>query len=262
MGEVLPREKSHINLKTKTNRNRYYCNKASVFGRSVQSSQSTLDVKTLYSTPNSELIVSSTRLDFGDLGVKEYATKYLELSAAPGASVIVSDIRLSPESTPFSIDKTQFAIPSGGSELLEIYFNPQEIENFNAELLIQSDADNAEIITVKLLGRAVIQGEEPIRVTPKLVNLNEGETASVAVSLSGIPQSDLVVAVSSTNTAALTVSPQSLLFTAENWQDPQFVAVAAIQDADVYNEEVSINFETDRWATVEALALIDDDDPA
>ncbi|MEE2902721.1 MAG: hypothetical protein VYC39_10335 [Myxococcota bacterium] len=255
-----------MNSKTKTNKNRMLLttlSKASVFWSICAVFAINAGCEdTVLNTPNSELIVSSTRLDFGDLGVKEYATKYLELSAAPGASVIVSDIRLSPENTPFSIDKTQFAIPSGGSELLEIYFNPQEIENFTAELLIRSDADNAEIITVKLLGRAVIQGEEPIRVTPKLVNLIEGETASVAVSLSGIPQSDLVVAVSSTNTAALTVSPQSLLFTAENWQDPQFVAVAAIQDADVYNEEVSINFETDRWATVEALALIDDDDPA
>lgn len=66
-----------------------------------------------------------------------------------------------------------------------------------------------------------------------------GETNTYTLALGTQPTADVVVSVAS-DVAQLTVSPSTLTFTPENWDTPQTVTVAAVHDARVEGEHISV----------------------
>src|SRR5207249_2370587 len=72
-----------------------------------------------------------------------------------------------------------------------------------------------------------------ITVTPTagLVTTESGGTASFTVQLDTQPTADVVIPVSSSNTAEGTVSSANLTFTAANWNAAQTVTVTGVDDA-------------------------------
>ncbi len=72
-----------------------------------------------------------------------------------------------------------------------------------------------------------------VTVTPTsgLITTEAGATTTFSVCLTSQPSSNVVIAVSSSNTAEGTVSPAELTFTPSNWGEPQVVTVTGIDDS-------------------------------
>ncbi|MGD9858225.1 MAG: pre-peptidase C-terminal domain-containing protein, partial [Planctomycetaceae bacterium] len=72
--------------------------------------------------------------------------------------------------------------------------------------------------------------------SPTLTTGEEGRQASVSIALQTQPTADVTISVSSTNTAAGTVSTANVVFTAANWDVPQVVTVTGADDTVVGND--------------------------
>ncbi len=87
------------------------------------------------------------------------------------------------------------------------------------------------------------------------VTVTEGEEVDFDVELNFEPPGDVAVDVVSEDTGAVTVMPESLEFTPDNWNTQQLVTVMGIQDPDANDETVMLrlsgNGVTTRMVTVE-----------
>ena len=71
------------------------------------------------------------------------------------------------------------------------------------------------------------------------LTVTEGETATYTVALGSQPTANVTVAIASSS-SKLSVSPENLSFTTENWNDAQTVTLAADQDDDALNYWVRV----------------------
>ncbi len=79
-----------------------------------------------------------------------------------------------------------------------------------------------------------IDDESPgVRVTPTagLTTTESGGTATFTVRLNSKPSADVTIPLSSSKTTEGTVSPASVVFTAENWNAPQTVTITGVDDS-------------------------------
>jgi alpha-tubulin suppressor-like RCC1 family protein len=93
-----------------------------------------------------------------------------------------------------------------------------------------------------------------------MVNVNEGATATVGVSLQYMPAGSVVVAVASADGTVASAAPGSLTFTAANYATPQLVTITGTQDPDAVNDATSLSL-TSAGATpaTVGVTVIDDD---
>ncbi|HMW08622.1 MAG TPA: hypothetical protein PK079_24190, partial [Leptospiraceae bacterium] len=73
-----------------------------------------------------------------------------------------------------------------------------------------------------------------------VTTVTEGGTALLSVSLSGNPGAARTLNLTSSNPAAITLSPATLNFTAANWNIPQAVLLTGISDSNASTESVTI----------------------
>lgn len=71
-------------------------------------------------------------------------------------------------------------------------------------------------------------------ISPAEITIDEGSSATIDVSLPSQPDGDVTVSVFSA-VAAVEVSPGTLTFTADNWDEGQDVTVTAPEDGNAYN---------------------------
>ena len=79
------------------------------------------------------------------------------------------------------------------------------------------------------------------------VSVDEGETATFTVVPASEPLADLIIVPVSSNTEAVTVSPDSLTFTVGtngNWETPQNVTVTGVDDDDEFDDFAVIHHGT------------------
>ncbi|MBF2753760.1 MAG: autotransporter outer membrane beta-barrel domain-containing protein, partial [Gammaproteobacteria bacterium AqS3] len=79
-----------------------------------------------------------------------------------------------------------------------------------------------------------------LSVTGTPVRVDEGGAANFQIALASRPSGDVAVALSSPDTAIVTVSPGRLDFTASNWDEPQTVRVAGVEDVDPDNQRLQL----------------------
>ena len=79
-----------------------------------------------------------------------------------------------------------------------------------------------------------------IVLTTTSLNLAEGGSGTVGVSLSNQPPSAVAIAVASGDTTAVSATPATLNFTTANWNVVQNVTATAINDADATDETVAV----------------------
>ena len=88
---------------------------------------------------------------------------------------------------------------------------------------------------------AVSDDDEPsLIVSEPSLSLEEGAGASYTVALGTEPPGPVAVAVSVSEGAGVSVSPASLAFTADDWNAPRTVTVAALEDDDIADESGSL----------------------
>ena len=81
-----------------------------------------------------------------------------------------------------------------------------------------------------------------VRVSPERLRIAEGRSGSYNVRLNTEPAADVTINVSSDNDD-VTVSPEQLTFTADNWNAPQTVTVSAADDPDAAEDEATLRHE-------------------
>jgi len=79
-----------------------------------------------------------------------------------------------------------------------------------------------------------------IALSPSTLHVTEGGTATLNVSLTAQPASNLTVTLASSDATAVTLGTTSLTFTTTNWATAQPVTVTGVEDADAAQEAVTI----------------------
>ncbi|MCC6491491.1 MAG: hypothetical protein IT424_00535 [Pirellulales bacterium] len=105
------------------------------------------------------------------------------------------------------------------------------------------DGGNVAVVhegTADLRGIAVLPALPGFTVTPTtgLVTTEAGGAANFTVALNAPPTVDVVITVATSDASEGTVSASSLTFTPANWNTPQTVTVAGVDDA-VYDQDVA-----------------------
>ena len=80
-----------------------------------------------------------------------------------------------------------------------------------------------------------------VTVNPLELTISEGESGTYSVGLDAEPSSSVTVKVTVPEGADLTVSPDTLEFTGENWEDAQTVTVSTTEDDDAVSDGVGIS---------------------
>lgn len=93
---------------------------------------------------------------------------------------------------------------------------------------------------------------------PTTLTIDEGGTATFAVSLTIAPDADVTVNVASSDEGAATAAAASLTFTPDNFDEPQTVTVTAVGDDDITNESATITLSATDLADVAVAVSVND----
>ena len=95
--------------------------------------------------------------------------------------------------------------------------------------------------TVPLAFPIVVATAQPgVSVSPANLNLNEGATTSYTVTLNTQPSGPVTITPVSGDSGVVSISPNRLIFTTTNWNAPQTMNVAGVEDDNAINETVTI----------------------
>lgn len=111
----------------------------------------------------------------------------------------------------------------GGAGYVALYYG--SLDGFSAAQLESNgiDGHTADCTPYVSLNPA-------LEISPSDLSLDEGSSGSFSISLKTAPLDDVVVSLSSSNSAEGSVSPASLTFNSSNWSTPQTVTVTASDD--------------------------------
>ena len=122
--------------------------------------------------------------------------------------------------------------------------------------------------SASVLPGVVLAQEDPfglnaqgIETMPDAVKMGEeANPASVGVTLSLEPSINRTVMITNSDPGAVTVSPESLTFTSENWAQKQQFNITPVQDADANDENVTLTLSGDGLTSKRVTVTIIDDD--
>lgn len=92
------------------------------------------------------------------------------------------------------------------------------------------------------------------------LTVGEAGNGTFNVRLAAQPVANVIVTLSSANTAKATISPPTLTFSTSNWNTPQTVTVNGVNDADVVNESVNMSVASTSLTTRSVTVTVIDDD--
>ena len=101
---------------------------------------------------------------------------------------------------------------------------------------------------------------QTIQVSQTVVNLDENEATTIAVTLGFAPTNNVQITIVSGDGAAVAVNPPALTFTPQTFSSPQLVTITALDDVDTTDEAVNVVL-AGAGAPDQAIAVtVDDDD--
>lgn len=128
--------------------------------------------------------------------------------------------------------------------------------------------DDSTTVTVASTGLASVDvavtvtdvDQQGILASPTTLNLDEGTSGELSVSLAAEPTGPVTITVTSADPSIASVSTSSLTFTAANWDQAQTVTVSASEDPDTLDESTSITLSSDGLDDVSIAVNVTDDD--
>ena len=97
-------------------------------------------------------------------------------------------------------------------------------------------------------------------VTPPALDVTEGRSGTLQISLTAAPATTTTVTLSSSATDAATVAPSSLTFTGANWSEVQTAAIQGVDDADVTSDAAVVTVAAPGMLSVAVDVAVTDDD--
>ena len=95
-----------------------------------------------------------------------------------------------------------------------------------------------------------------VAVSPWALSVPEGGRGSYAVALESEPEGEVTVTAAVPAGTDVTVSPQRLTFTADDWSEPQAVEVSAAEDADAVADAVVVSHAVSGYGAVSTAAAV------
>jgi hypothetical protein len=203
------------------------------------------------------LIVSSTTVDLDEAATASFTVALSGPPAAPLLVTLVSSdgdtVAVTPEFVLFGEldwDAPQPVTLSASDDA--------DTDDESATVEVASD-DVAAAVVVEV---AVADDDVlAIEVTPAgALDVSEGATATLEVSLSAAPAASTVVSIATSAGSVATVSAASLTFTASDWDQAQEVTITGVADPDTSNDTAVVTFSSAVTAdeTVD-VTVVDDD---
>lgn len=88
------------------------------------------------------------------------------------------------------------------------------------------------------------------------VDINEGSSTTFDLSLNAMPDSPVVLDISSSNALAADISLSSVTFTSANWDEPQTITINALEDGNYDNENLNIEVSVNTGASALAFSSV------
>ena len=129
-----------------------------------------LSDKTSLGTPMINVDVRG--VDFGEVTVNTKANKTVTISNDGDGTLLVTNV--TSDNSAFTVDKTSFNVPPGGSTPLKISFLPTEAKNYSGTITIESNAGNVDI-TVSGVGKEAQVQPKPGHVDPAYIQVQTAE---------------------------------------------------------------------------------------
>ena len=120
--------------------------------------------------------------------------------------------------------------------------------------------DHPETTDVAISVSVTDDDVQALVVSPTAININQTGTSSIGVRLAAEPNGTVMVALTNADPSALTVSPQTMMFTPANWQTAQSALLSGIEDDDVTDELVDVTVSSTGLADVSVTVTITDND--
>ena len=191
-----------------------------------------------------------------------------------GAAIVATPTTLSvDEESSGTFEVSLAAQPSGDVEVMISAFSASSLERVPTSLTFSpTNYDDAQVVTITASHDNDVEDESDsilltasgggydqaaslevtITVvdddTPEIilsgvsVEVDEGSTADVDVSLATIPTADVEVSISGFTASTLDRTPSNLTFTSQNYDQPQSVTISADQDFNTINEIETLTF--------------------
>ena len=191
----------------------------------------------------------------------------VRLAAEPDADVAVAVSSADPGAVTASPDTLTFTAANYDTPQTVTLTPVDDDDGRHEAVTISHRADGGGYggLTVNLTVDVTDDEDAGIALSASTATLTEGGSVqSYTVRLSAEPSADVTVAVSSADPGAVTVSPDTLTFTAANYDTPQTVTLAPVDDGDGRDESVTISHRADGGGygglTVNLTADVTDDD--
>ncbi len=110
--------------------------------------------------------------------------------------------------------------------------------------------NNVEPVEVPLT--VMDNSETEVRVSATSLELIEGETASLFVTLGREPAADVVLSLSGADASLVTLSASELIFTTADWEDQREVVVSAVDNDDIVDGPVTLTLTLSSASSVDA----------
>ena len=178
------------------------------------------------------------------LGITEGTSESfsVELSAAPSTDVMVTIIGYA--GTDLTLDPTSLIFTTTNwSDAQMVTITAAEDDDFaDDEVTLTLTASGGGYAGVMQdLDVTVTDNDEPgLEVLPPTLSVDEGGMAIFTATLSAAPSTDVMVTVTGHVGTDLTLNPASLTFTTTNWTDAQTVTIAAAEDDDITDDQVTL----------------------
>ncbi len=129
-----------------------------------------LSSKTSFGTP--EIVVDQNSLVFGEVAIDMTEIKTVKVDNTGDGNLIVTNI--TSDKTQFTVDKTAFTLPPGGSTNVKVMFKPTAVGDVTGTLTI---VNNAGDVQITLSGKGIQGGEvsKPGHVDPSYLQIQSAE---------------------------------------------------------------------------------------
>ena len=180
----------------------------------------------------------------GDLNEGGTLTYAVTLNTQPGGPVTITPgssdsaaLTISPASLIFT--PSDWDTP----RTVSVMAVDDDVDTGNRSVTISHSVSGYGAITIADAVTVTVADDDAAGVNVSLTSedLNEGGTLTYTVTLNTQPSSPVTIAASSSDSAALTVSPASLIFTPSDWDTRTVTVTAADDDVDTGNQTVTIS---------------------
>ncbi|MEQ9578380.1 MAG: gliding motility-associated C-terminal domain-containing protein [Marinoscillum sp.] len=168
------------------------------------------------------------------LGDEPQGTVNLTLSSSNSAQASIDFTNLSFDNSNWSVAQT--VTVTGEEDANLISESPSITISVDASSDDAFDTLNNQVVNVTLADNDLAG----FTVTPLSLSVNEGSTNTFTVVLDAEPSSDVMISLTSSNTAAATVDLSSVVFDNTDWSVAQTVTVTGVEDANVISETPTI----------------------